>query len=121
MDCFRVRQSTACSSMMTVNTISREAWNVDPLATGIAIYSCVPRERRPEWAANILAACCRRVGAIRKPIEHVIELASAPEEWKRAHDAFSGVRQLTLDAEQQPIENRDHYLLYVAENTAKVI
>jgi hypothetical protein len=107
--------------MMTANTISREAWNGDPLNAGVAIYSCLPKDRRPEWAANILTACCRRVRAVPKPIAHVIDLASAPEKWKLAHDAFSEVRRLTLDAERQPIETLDHYLLYVAENTAKVI
>lgn len=107
--------------MMTANTISREAWNADPLAAGVAIYSCVPKDRRPEWAANILSDCCRRVPAVPKPIKHVIDLASDPEKWKLAHDAFSGVRQLTLDAERRAVEKLDYYLLYIAENTAKVI
>lgn len=106
---------------MAANTISREAWNADPLAAGVAIYSSVPEDRRPEWAANILTACCRRVRAVPKPIAHVIDLASAPGKWKLAHEAFSGVRQLTLDAERRPIAYLDHCLLYVGENTAKVI
>lgn len=102
---------------MTAGHLSREAWNADPLAAGVAIYSSVPNGRRPEWAANILAACCQRVGRVPKPVQNVIQLASETKKWKRAHDAFSGVRQLTLAAERK----LDHYLLYVAENTAKVI
>ena len=107
--------------MMTANTISREAWDAAPLAAGVAIYSCVPKECRSQWAASILAACCRRIGSVPKPVEDVIELATDPERWKLAHGAFSDVRQLTIDAERGPIGKLDHCLLYVAENTAKVI
>ena len=106
---------------MTANTITREAWNADPLGTGVAVYSRVPNDHRPEWAASILHACCGRVSTNPKPIEHVMHLAPDSANWKLAHDAFSGVRQLTLAAERRPIENTDHYLLYVAENAAKVI
>ncbi|KAA5541908.1 hypothetical protein FYK55_17075 [Roseiconus nitratireducens] len=106
---------------MTADKISREEWNTDPLAAGVAIYSSVPNDRRPEWAASILAACCHRVANVPKPIQYVIDLASDPKKWKLAHDAFSRVRKLTLAAERRPIEKLDHYLLYVAENTAKVI
>ena len=44
-----------------------------------------------------------------------------PDQWQEAHDAFSAVRQLTLAGERNPIDGLSHLLLYVAENTAKVI
>jgi hypothetical protein len=106
---------------MTADKLSRETWDADPLAAGVAIYSSVPNDRRPEWAANILAACCQRVGTVPKPVQCVIDLASDAKKWKRAHHAFSGVRQLTLAAEKKPIQKREHSVLYVAENAAKVI
>lgn len=106
---------------MTAGNLSRDAWNADPLSAGVAIYSSVPNDRRPEWAVNILVACCQRVGRVPKPVQNVIQLLSEPKKWKRAHDAYSSVRRLTLAAERKPIEKLDHYLLYVAENTAKVI
>lgn len=107
--------------MTSARTISHEAWDANPLCAGVAIYALVPENKRPKWAAAILAACCGRVSTTPKPINHVLDLAAEPAKWKLAHDAFSGVRQLTLAAERQPIEKADHYLLYVAENAAKVI
>ena len=108
-------------SMTTVTTINREEWDADSLRTGVAVYSFVSINVRPEWAALILAACCNGVAAVPKPVQHVLELARDSARWKLAHDAFSAVRQLTLAAERQPIGKLDHYLLYVAENAAKVI
>ena len=107
--------------MTTVTTINREEWDADSLRTGVAVYSFVSINVRPEWAALILAACCNGVAAVPKPVQHVLELARDSARWKLAHDAFSAVRQLTLAAERQPIGKLDHYLLYVAENAAKVI
>lgn len=106
---------------MTTDKLTCEAWSANPLAAEVAIYLSVPNDRRPEWAVNILAACCRRVSKVPKPILYVIDLASDPKKWFCAHDAFSAVRHLTLSAERTPIGKLDYYLLYVAENTAKVI
>jgi hypothetical protein len=84
-------------------------------------YSLIPVDDRPKWAAGILYACCGRVSSVPKPISDVLDLAEDSAKWKLAHDAFSGVRQLTLAAERRPIEKLDNLLLYVAENAAKVI
>lgn len=118
---FGVRQFKNSRSMTAAKSFSREEWNADPLRAGVVVYSLVPNNNRPVWAAAILCACCGRVSTIPKPIRHVLDLSPDSAKWKLAHDAFSGVRQLTLAAEHCPIETLDHYLLYVAENTAKVI
>jgi hypothetical protein len=99
----------------------REEWNANPLLAGVTIYRSVPNDRRPQWAAAILEACCNRVRSVPEPVQHVLELGRNASHWKLAHDAFSGVRQLTLAAERGPMDRLSHYLLYVAENAAKVV
>ena len=107
--------------MTDVAEINFESWSADPLRAGTAIYSRVHNDNRPGWAASILAECCERVPKVPEAIAHVLDLSAEAAKWELAHDAFSAVRQLTLAAERRPIEKRDHLLLYVAENTAKVI
>jgi len=54
--------------------------------------------------------------------EQVRSLAFDPIQWKDAHAAFSAVRQLTLQAEKTTKPDNIYvWLLYLVENTAKVI
>ena len=107
--------------MMAAADINFDSWQKDALCVGVTIYSRVPDNRRPEWAASILTTCCARVSVVPKPITDVIELASEPAKWQLAHSAFSAVRELTLAADSRLIKNITNRLLYVAENAAKVI
>lgn len=106
---------------MTENDTKREEWFNDPLRVGVAIYAQIPNDDRSIWAADILDLCCGQVAQVPKPVSHVLALARDHKRWADAHDAFSAVRELTLAAENAPIYDLAHLLLYVAENTAKVV
>jgi hypothetical protein len=56
-------------------------------------------------------------------IDRVVELARVPSDWRLAHAAFGDVRQITRVAEGRSgtIDPCLKSLLYLAENTAKVI
>lgn len=100
----------------------RELWQTDSLVAGTTIYSAVPNDVRPEWAANVLNCCCEQVASAPQAVLRILELSDNAENWSKAHDAFSAVRSLTLTAEQNSdAERRGKLLLYVAENAAKVV
>ncbi len=104
-----------------MNAALRKLWIDDPLDAGVAVYSSVPNEVRPAWAADILRACSKQLNDTPTAVQYVISIASDKEHWPRAHAAFTVVRQLTLNAEQHDAGDLSHYLLYVAENAAKVV
>lgn len=99
----------------------RSAWFRDSLKAGETVYSRVANDDRPAWAAGILSACCDPCNSVPDALTHVVLLAGDRSRWPEAHDAFSAVRQLTLAAERSCDDDPAHYLLYVAENAAKVI
>lgn len=100
-----------------------EAWATGRfLDCGRALYEPLSPAARVHWATAVLMFC-RRYSASEPAIDRVVELASIPSDWRLAHDAFRDLRELTLVAEGQrgSIDPRLASLLYVAENTAKVI
>ncbi len=100
-----------------------EAWAQKRLLEcGSAIYEPLQPEQRVKWPAHLLAFCMRRSPSV-PAIAHVAALARVPADWRLAHAAFSDVRKVTLVAERrdEAFEPCLKSLLYVAENTAKVI
>lgn len=92
-----------------------------PLESGRIIYNQIPNDQRPIWAAEILNLCRRLTSSVPE-IDAVYEIALNQQRWKEAHDAFSRVRNLTLAFEKSKSKNSVYGgLLYLAENTAKVI
>ena len=91
------------------------------LNAGQIIYPLIAVQSRPQWAVGILEQCLPLIPPVVE-FEKVRSLAFDPVQWKDAHAAFYAVRQLTLQAEKastpEPIY---HVLLYLVENTAKVI
>lgn len=72
------------------------------------------------FAVEALAACCQVADDVPLPIRQVVDVGrEAP---RRAHAAFSAVRELTLESEaREERASPRRNLLYVAENAAKVI
>lgn len=88
---------------------------------GKLIYENLENEKRPCWAGKILAHCQTLVASIAE-IDNVYVIASAPERWKEAHNAFTEVRRLTLQMTDRPVtDDRLSKLLLVTEYAAKVI
>lgn len=88
------------------------------LEAGRVVYEDLPRERRPVWAASMLAAVCRYAPSTPE-IDAVLEVARTPVRWHEGHDVFDAVRRRTLQ-----MHGRDRVyeaVLMLAENTAKVI
>lgn len=96
-----------------------------PLEVGRLLFEALPDEVRPVWAARILRLVLEKSGLsgdstqksspwnwlqrLRpqremfpyREVGHVLTLAASPEEWHRAHDAFSAVRTQVLRLDQQ--------------------
>lgn len=79
-------------------------------------------EEQVRWATGLLKFCMQ-YGPSVPSIEHVAALADVPSDWRFAYAAFSDVRAITLAAEQAgaSVDPLLKCMLYVAENTAKVI
>lgn len=93
----------------------------NPLEAGRLIYEQIPNAKRPVWAAAVLAECRRLIPSVSE-IDAVYEIALTPSRWHEAHAAFSAVRGLTLEAERSKSTDPIYKgVLYIAENTAKVI
>lgn len=111
------------AQVMNVSPSLRDVWATDPLRAGEVLYDQICSEDRPRWAAEILATCANCLTTVPKAVTHVISIGRSRWRfrWRNGHTAFSQVRRLTLQAEARRDEDTTHYLLYVAENAAKVI
>ena len=97
---------------------ARELWEAGKyLDAGRLLYEALPHERRPGWAAEILAAVTPY--APQTPaIDRVLEVARTPARWHEGHDAFDAVRAI-----RRQVNGTDRLydaILILAENTAKV-
>ena len=94
------------------------------LEAGRLIFEHLPREARPNWAANILRLVIERTEVNSPVIERIMHIASHPSEWKEAHGAFSLARGLTMKLNKlQSRSAKDTLLLQhigLAELVAKV-
>lgn len=101
----------------------RKLWQSrDVLKAGAVLYEAVPVGSRPAWAADILALACSHARKVPKQVRAVIEIAHDQARWKRGHDIFDAIRDLTL-AEERSHAGGVVYecLLFVAENAAKIV
>jgi hypothetical protein len=71
-----------------------------PIEAGRLIFENIAPEVRPKWASSILASVVERTGVHSPPIENILQIASHRDEWKKAHEAFSSARDLTLELER---------------------
>lgn len=102
---------------------AKEAWAQRRfLDCGRALYEPLKPAERVDWATGILTFCVRYSPSA-PAIDRIVGLARVPSDWRLAHAAFSDVRNMTLVAEGRgiSIDPRLKSLLYVTENTAKVI
>lgn len=90
-----------------------------PLKAGEILYEHIRLEHRPIWAIEVLELCKPFTKKIEE-IEEVCRIAKNPKRWREAHDAFSSVRKLTLEAESKGGDPIYAGILYLAENAAKV-
>jgi hypothetical protein len=93
--------------------------NGQPLKAGEVLYEHIRLEHRPHWALEVLELCKPLISDIAE-VEEVCMIAKDPKRWSEAHDAFSAIRKLTLNAENS--ENNAIYIgiLDLAENVSKV-
>lgn len=103
---------------------ARRYWSKgQTLRAGILIFENLPNETRPQWASNILRLAVERNGIKSEVIENVISIANSPDEWGKAHDVFSAVRDKTLQVDQwgpHPQRTLLQCHLVLAELVAKV-
>ena len=92
------------------------------LDCGRLIYESLTPHQRVSWASDILNFCIEHSPSV-TPVNSVAALAPDESSWSLAHAAFSKVRALTLLEEESPgtLDPRAARLLFIAENTAKVI
>jgi hypothetical protein len=113
---------------MSRNEILSEArglWNKgDALEAGKLIFENLPVGTRPQWAARVLRLVVDRTGVKSQPVEIAISIANSPNDWGKAHDAFSTVRHATLELDRlsalSPQQTLLLELLVLAELVAKV-
>jgi hypothetical protein len=106
-------------------TKARSHWNDgQALEAGKLIFESLPSEIRTQWADNILRAVVERTGIKSDVIERVSSIAACPDDWGKAHDAFSAVRDKVLKLEGPAALNPQQDLLLrhllLAELVAKV-
>jgi hypothetical protein len=113
---------------MLINDIlskARTQWmNGKTLDAGKLLFEQLDMEIRPRWAANILKLVLERTGIKSNPIDRIISIANCPNDWGKAHDAFSALRKAALDLEQLKARSPQQTLLLshllLAELVAKV-
>ena len=103
-----------------------EYWRLgQPLAAGRLIFENLPTEVRPHWASHILSLVIEKTKVKSPPIEYIIEIASRPADWGKAHEAFSLARAVTLELNKTKVKPPHQMLLIqhmgLAELVAKVI
>jgi hypothetical protein len=95
------------------------------LEAGRVVFEHLAPEDRPRWAANVLRTVLAKTGLQIPAIQHVLDLAEQPQEWRAAHSAFSILRGSTLQLAHLRRRSREQrcllYHLFLAENVAKVI
>jgi hypothetical protein len=101
-------------------------WREDmPIETGRLIFENLPPLQRSKWAARILRAVIAKSGVKSPAIERILDIANRPDDWKKAHDAFSSARRATFElTDLKAITAEQKLLLYnlaLAELVAKVI
>jgi hypothetical protein len=64
---------------------------------GRLIFENLPLEIRPRWAYNILRLVTTQTGINPPPIENILQIASHPDEWNKAHSAFRLIRESVLE------------------------
>jgi hypothetical protein len=106
-------------------TKARSRWTEgQTLEAGKLIFDSLPSEVRTQWANNILRLVVERTGIKSDVIERVISIANRPEDWGKAHDAFSAVRAKVSKLEGPAALNPQQQLLLrhllLAELVAKV-
>jgi hypothetical protein len=112
--------------MLTIDilTKARGHWiDGQPLEAGKLIFERLPSEIRPQWANNILRSVVERTGIKSDVIDRVISTADCRDEWGKAHDVFSAVRDKTLQVDQWGPHTQRTLLqchLVLAELVAKV-
>jgi len=108
-------------------TEAAKHWNEgNTLEAGKIIFENLPNDKRPVWAAQILKFAVDNSGTRNKEIDRVLDIAATPKEWKSAKNAFSKIRDLTLDIDKK--RNRGlrkeqevlGWVLALAELVAKV-
>lgn len=96
----------------------------EALEAGKIIFESLSTEIQPRWAAHILESVVKRTGIKSPPIEHILRLANNPNEWGKAHDAFSLARKSTVALEKLSARSSEQSLLLsellLAELAAKV-
>lgn len=94
------------------------------LSAGQLLFDSIPVEARPQWAARVMRVVIDRTGVKSHAIEHAIRIANTPNEWYKAHDAFSTLRKATLELDDiKPLSMKQSLLLkhlLLAELVAKV-
>ena len=94
--------------------------NGQPLEAGRILYERINVRHRPAWAAEILELCKNLIPSVSE-IDAVHLIAQDQNRWQEAHEAFTTVRMLTLQAERSKDTNAIYAgMLYLAENAAKV-
>ena len=95
-----------------------------PLIAGRLIFENLRVDVRPKWACNILQMIVHRTGIKLSAIDNVLQIASDPNQWNKAHDAFTTVRLQTLKYQRKWFRfKRDKFIqshLALAELVAKV-
>jgi len=113
---------------MATNEILSEARSLwkkgNALDAGKLIFENLPVGTRPQWAARVLRLVVDRTGVKSQPVELAISIANTPNDWGKAHDAFSTLRKATLELERlnplSPPQALLLELLLLAELVAKV-
>src|ERR1700728_1903908 len=113
--------------MLTSDTLikARGHWvEGQPLEAGKLIFESLPSEIRPQWANDTLRSVAQRTGIKSDVIEHVSSVANRSDDWGKAHDAFSAVRDETLKLDRLTARTPQQTLLLrhllLAELVAKV-
>lgn len=101
----------------------RAQWDSgDAMRVGWTTYEALSDQGRVQLAAELLATSCQLLPAVPPAIGRVLSIAQDGSRWREAHEAFRGVRALTLKHASRDRPDRIYEAaLYVAENAAKVI
>jgi hypothetical protein len=84
-----------------ISSEARSLWNKgNALEAGKLIFENLTVGTRPQWAARVLRLVVDRTGVKSPPVELAISIANTPNDWGKAHDAFSTVRDATLELER---------------------
>jgi len=91
----------------------------DPLKAGELLYEHIRQRHRPLWALEVLELCMPLTKGIPE-IDELCNIIRNPNRWTEAKEAFSSVRELTLETEDSSSDTIYTGVLYLAENVAKV-